>query len=334
MHDTRLVNPLTTTTLERVQAFRHDALLHSTTEEFVHRAASFVREAVVANEAVLVMIDSDKTGLLRAELRDDDGPQNDNDQVSAQPVVFAEVDDVANNPARLMSMWLEFVDEHAGEGRTVRGFGESIWPSRSLAQRGECHIHEAILNHTFGTRDDFWLMCAYDVSKLPGDTVAAGMAHHPHIVRNGTRRTSDTFRAPQHDSTLGAPMDPPPENTHNCTLVPVGEVRRSVDRFLGSAGFSDVQRYDFVLAVSEVISNSLQYGGGIGDYTMWIDDDVAIFESSDRGVITDPLLGLRRPSASSSGGRGLWLANHLCDLVQLRSTSAGSRVRMHMRRRP
>jgi anti-sigma regulatory factor (Ser/Thr protein kinase) len=32
------------------------------------------------------------------------------------------------------------------------------------------------------------------------------------------------------------------------------------------------------------------------------------------------------------GGRGLWLVNQLCDLVQLRSSAAGGVVRLHMRR--
>jgi hypothetical protein len=31
------------------------------------------------------------------------------------------------------------------------------------------------------------------------------------------------------------------------------------------------------------------------------------------------------------GGYGLWLANQLCDLVQVRSFPTGSAVRLHMR---
>ena len=32
------------------------------------------------------------------------------------------------------------------------------------------------------------------------------------------------------------------------------------------------------------------------------------------------------------GGRGVWLANQLCDLVQIRSGAAGTVVRLHARR--
>ena len=45
----------------------------------------------------------------------------------------------------------------------------------------------------------------------------------------------------------------------------------------------------------------------------------------------------RSPAASARvhgqpGGYGLWLANQLCDLVQIRSLPAGTAVRLHMRR--
>ena len=46
--------------------------------------------------------------------------------------------------------------------------------------------------------------------------------------------------------------------------------------------------------------------------------------------IEDPLAGRERAPDADGGGRGLWIVNHLCDLVQLRSSRAGSVVRLHM----
>jgi anti-sigma regulatory factor (Ser/Thr protein kinase) len=37
------------------------------------------------------------------------------------------------------------------------------------------------------------------------------------------------------------------------------------------------------------------------------------------------------PDGEQEGGRGLWLINQLCDLVQLRSSPEGTSVRMSMR---
>lgn len=36
------------------------------------------------------------------------------------------------------------------------------------------------------------------------------------------------------------------------------------------------------------------------------------------------------PTAEEIGGRGLWLVNHLCGLVQIRSSAGGTVVRLHL----
>ena len=57
-----------------------------------------------------------------------------------------------------------------------------------------------------------------------------------------------------------------------------------------------------------------------------------ICEVRDRGRLDQPLAG--RASARARrpvGGWGLWLANQLCDLVQLRTLPDGNVVRLHLR---
>ncbi len=50
-----------------------------------------------------------------------------------------------------------------------------------------------------------------------------------------------------------------------------------------------------------------------------------------RGLITDPLVGRRKPNPEGGGGAGLWIANLLCDLVQIRSTpQTGTTVRVYV----
>ena len=41
---------------------------------------------------------------------------------------------------------------------------------------------------------------------------------------------------------------------------------------------------------------------------------------------------LGQPVLDQPGGRGLWLANQLCDLVQVRTFELGNVVRIHMAR--
>ena len=87
---------------------------------------------------------------------------------------------------------------------------------------------------------------------------------------------------------------------------------------------------DIVLAVHEIATNSIRYGGGTGDARVWRDDSTLVCEIRDRGHITDPLAGRRAPPGDAVGGRGIWIANHLADLVQLRSSSSGTIVRVHV----
>ena len=87
-----------------------------------------------------------------------------------------------------------------------------------------------------------------------------------------------------------------------------------------------------VLAVSEIATNSVLYGGARGILRTWIDDGRLVYEISDRGRILEPMIGRVRPTAGQIGGRGLWLANQLADLVQVRSTGRGTVVRLHIER--
>jgi hypothetical protein len=49
----------------------------------------------------------------------------------------------------------------------------------------------------------------------------------------------------------------------------------------------------------------------------------------DHGRIRIPLVGRIRPEPDADSGRGVWIANQLCDLVQIRSSAAGTVVRVH-----
>ena len=53
---------------------------------------------------------------------------------------------------------------------------------------------------------------------------------------------------------------------------------------------------DLVLAVTEVATNSVRYGGGHGALRIWRDDNSLICEVRDRGHLEYPLVGRRRPA--------------------------------------
>jgi anti-sigma regulatory factor (Ser/Thr protein kinase) len=98
-----------------------------------------------------------------------------------------------------------------------------------------------------------------------------------------------------------------------------------------AAGLGADPSDDLELAVDEIAANSLLHGGGRGVLRIWVEGSSLVCEVADDGVITDPLVGRREPALDRTGGRGLWLANQLCGLVQIRSGAAGTTVRLHTR---
>jgi anti-sigma regulatory factor (Ser/Thr protein kinase) len=56
-----------------------------------------------------------------------------------------------------------------------------------------------------------------------------------------------------------------------------------------------------------------------------------VLEVRDARYIAQPLVGRFRPDGPQPHGRGLWLVHQVCDLVELRSSAAGTVVRVTMR---
>ncbi len=81
--------------------------------------------------------------------------------------------------------------------------------------------------------------------------------------------------------------------------------------------------------MDELASNSIRHGGGVGLLRCWREADTLLCEVHDAGQIEAPLVGRSRPTPEARCGRGVWLVNQLCDLVQIRSAAAGTVVRVH-----
>ena len=69
-----------------------------------------------------------------------------------------------------------------------------------------------------------------------------------------------------------------------------------------------------------------------GRARLWTGAEWLLCEVADRGSIADPLADRRPPRLAQRGGRGLWIANQICELVQVRSSNDGTVVRLHLRR--
>jgi anti-sigma regulatory factor (Ser/Thr protein kinase) len=299
--------------------YRHEALLYDGPDELVSWTAGFVREALEADEPVLVALPRPRLAPLRFELGAD-----------AAEAKLVDLDGVGRNPARIIAVWRDFVDRHPG--RRTRGVGEPAWAGRSEAELVECDHHEALLNVAIAPITPLWLVCPYDVGALDGATVAGARRNHPVVCQHGHRAASDAYAVPGPESVLGRALPQPPAEATVLEFGPRGVASaRALARARALAeGLPPGSAGALELAVHEVAANTVRHGGGHGTLGVWRAGDELVCEIRDGGTLADPLLGRRQPELGATGGRGLWMVNQLCDLVQLRSADGVTVVRMHM----
>lgn len=301
--------------------FRHEALFYAGEAEFLEGTISFIREGLQAGEPILVAVAPPKVALLQQALG-----------ARAGGVMFADMTDFDRNPARLIPLWRDFVDEHSAPGRAVRGIGEPNWATRTPDELVELQRHEALLNLAFAG-EAAWLLCPYDTRILGRSVLEEAEKSHPVLSRGGSSEGSPACLDPQE---WAAPFDRPlsesPQSARCFQVAEAGliEMRAAVFEQALRSGLSGTRVEDLVIAVNEVASNTIRHGGGLGTLKIWNDGASLICEVSDGSRIGKPLAGRIRPKAGQEGGFGLWLVNQLCDLVQIRTFPTGSVVRLHM----
>jgi anti-sigma regulatory factor (Ser/Thr protein kinase) len=108
------------------------------------------------------------------------------------------------------------------------------------------------------------------------------------------------------------------------------DIRSLVADAAKRCGLASDRTSDLVVAASELAANSILHGGGRGLATVWDEGDAVFVEVADAGTITDPSVGRRRPEPSAQHGRGLYIANQICDEVAISSNGSGTRIRLRM----
>ncbi|MFD7157615.1 anti-sigma factor RsbA family regulatory protein [Kribbella sp. NPDC059898] len=283
--------------------FEHDAFVHAGDEDFVPRAAAFISEGLAAGETIVAVLPPERIAVLRDAL----GPV-------ADAVRFLDMTVAGGNPARLIPFWRTILDQHPGP---VRGLGEPAYPGRGAAAYDEVLLHEALSEIAFATDHSFRMCCAYE----------AAVGIDPTAVHAGAEALAEkAFRTP---------LDDVPDRAERWEFGPdeLGEVRQWLSGQAASHGVSRDRLDDLSLALHEICTNSIRFGGGRGRLSVWISSGALSCDVTDRGRIDDLLVGRVLPPLDGLGGRGVWLANQLCDLVQLRSGDDFTQVRLHTRLR-
>lgn len=337
--------------------FRHEGVVWSGTDQFLDHTLPFVREGLAAGDHVLAALSPRSAGPLREALGAD-----------AARVRFVDPDAVGRSPGRRLQGWLDLVAAHgavpardalpahdaapapyivpAHNGlptpdhhpsrppnpaatTRLRALTEPVRGDHRPAEIAEAHLHEAVLNLAIPESAPLSLMCLYDA-----DAVAAGVLNHAcrtHPCMIGPTTDIVGYEGPDYARRLIADPLPPASSEAGSLVFTAGGlslVRHRVAQVAGDEGLAASRIDDLTVAVNEVAANSLDHGGGRGDLRHWTEPRALVFEVRDSGRLTDPLVGRISPESGQSRGRGLWMANHLGDLLQIRSDATGTTARV------
>lgn len=223
----------------------------------------------------------------------------------------------------------------AADGQRLRMIGEPLWTARTRQESKEWARHESLINAALA-RANATLMCTYDTRVVGPDVVAEMAQTHPELVVIGGCRPSSSYADPVvfNAEADKSPLPKPPPSALRLRFSGVGQLftlRDFVTSYAAWAGAAIQDVEQFVQAVDEVATNALEHGGRSGVLRVWTGPHTMSGEVSDtRTELHDPLAGRLPTGRLAARGRGLWLARQLCDLVELRTSPAGTNVRLHL----
>jgi anti-sigma regulatory factor (Ser/Thr protein kinase) len=297
----------------------HDVMLWSRADAFVRDTVDFVRAGLLSDERVLVALPAPRLRAVRAALGE-----------GARHVAFADMEELGSNPARILAAWVQFVAESGDH--PSRGVGEPLWVGRTLVEVSECQLHEALLNDAIPASAPLWLRCPYEVGALPTEVVDEALSSHPWVAESdGTARANESYGGGLLGAVgfaTGLPEPPTARIVRTITSETLRAVRDLALNVARVCGVADERAEDLGLALHELGVNSVVHGHG-GTLRLWRTREALVCEVTDTGVVADPLTGRLAPDNDEPDGRGLWMVNQLCDLVQLRSSESGTTVRVH-----
>jgi anti-sigma regulatory factor (Ser/Thr protein kinase) len=301
------------------EPFIHPALFYRDADEYLAGTVPFIRSGLAAGEPVAVSVPEANLALLRAELGAD-----------ADHVLLMDMGIAGRNPGRIIPGVLRaFADTHPD--RHVRIIGEPIWPSRTDDEYPACAQHEALINLAFTGRD-VTILCPYDTQNLTPAVLADAEATHPLLIDSAGERSSAAYAPEAIIDGYNQPLPEPADATElTVDATNLGQARFLARTHALQAGLTDDQVADVELVVTELVTNSIDHGGGTGRLRIWTAGGDLVCDVHDQGTLTDPLAGRHPAAPGQHRQRGLLLVNHMSDLVRFHTSPRSTTIRVHFR---
>ena len=310
-------------TVVQESRYVHEALFYDSTESLVQTALPFLTDGIGAGDDVVLVCGDETNAALRTALGHDD-------QVSVLPRkdVYSRAPSAVESYRQLMR---RRVADGVGRVRLVADVDFGTVPSRWQ----EWGRFEAVCNVVLDPYP-LWSVCAYDTTALSADVLAVGERTHPFVRRGDRRSRNGRFLDPAEfmalsaaNTTRGPTPSHPLLSLPDVTDLPVARevVRDALSEIPSAQAWQD----DFLLAINEVITNAVAHGRAPVGVELWVTEDGAVCDVTDRGPgFDDPFAGYHAPEGvdGAPAYMGLWMARQLTDELTTSRSARGFTVRL------
>jgi MEDS: MEthanogen/methylotroph, DcmR Sensory domain len=309
-------------------AFRHRACVYGSDQQFLQTAVPFLAEGLAAGAPVLAVTTPANLELISAALGSSGGE-----------VDYAESAFFGRRPPQRVAAFYRYWKNHASgrggnsDSNGVRILAELVWAGRSAREIAAWTRMESALNVVLAPAS-ISMICPYDTRTLGPDIVAGALRTHPAQIAGSRLSPSPDFTDPA-EFVRSCDTGPLPEPPADTAAFPFDGDLRGLRRFIADRaaayGVTGDRADTLVLAVSEVGAYLKNQGPGTAAVRAWEQPGAVVCDFRQPGVsVSDPFVGLRPARLEPSAGDGLWLANQVCDRMEIRSGADGSTIQLQV----
>ena len=307
-------------------AFQHWACVYDSDQQFLETVVPFLGDGLAGGEPVLAVTTPANLELISTALGARGGD-----------VDYAESAFFGRRPPQRVAAFYRYWRNHAPRGSSgstgVRIMAEPVWAGRSAREIAAWTRMESALNVVLAPTT-ISMICPYDARVLGPDIVSGALRTHPAQIAGSRLSPSANFADPA-EFTRSCDADPLADPPAGAAAFPFDGDLRGLRRFIADRaaayGVTGDRADILVLAVSEVGAYLKNQGPGTAAVRTWEQPGAVVCDFRQPGLsISDPFLGLRPARLEPGDGDGLWLANQICDWLEIRSGAAGGTIQLQV----
>jgi hypothetical protein len=314
-----------------VGALQHWVCIYDDDQQFLQTAVPFLTEGLDLGEPVLVVTTPANLELLGAALGDRGGD-----------VDYADSTFFGRRPPQRVAAFYRYWKARGGaregsqpgrrDGR-VRILAEPVWAGRSAREVTAWTRMEAALNVTLASTS-ISMICPYDARTLDQDIVSGALHTHPVQVVGSHPSPSVHYADPAafvRSCGTGPLADPPASAAAFQFDGDLRRLRRFIADRAAAHGVTGDRADMLVLAVSEVGAYLKSRWPASAAVRSWEQPGAVVCDFRQPGAsISDPFIGLRPAELVPGDGDGLWLANQICDWMEIQCGGDGCTIQLQV----